>query len=235
KLRFEQIVAADGPDKVAAILSPFMSCEEAWLLVKFIRKVAPQATLALGPVPTSGEDQKFPVGKVNGKPPRFTVRAEKCPNRRGVEMVLKAAGGSVIQFTELLQRAAKGAYAAAWISGGYPTPWVPKELASAAAHVKLIVLQDILPSELSETAAIVIPSCAWAEREGTFVNHAGLVQPFTAPRRPPVAAHRAGQSFHPAVALAGLYRAAKVREQMSAEIPEMAKLHVPPPKPVHLH
>src|SRR5262249_18478839 len=121
------------------------------------------------------------------------------------------------------------------MSGGYPNKWVPKELASAASHVKLIVLQDILPSELSEAAAIVIPSCAWAEREGTFVNHAGLVQPFTAALPPPEGAHRDGQYLYAAVGFAGLYRAAKVREQMSAEIPEMAKLHVPPPKPVHLH
>ena len=30
------------------MLSPFMACEEAWLLIRFIREVAPDAALAMG-------------------------------------------------------------------------------------------------------------------------------------------------------------------------------------------
>jgi len=48
------------------MLSPFMSCEEAWLLTRFIRGLAPGATLAVGPIPTEGEDQRFPVGARDG-------------------------------------------------------------------------------------------------------------------------------------------------------------------------
>src|SRR5262249_57331272 len=110
--------------------------------------IAPRATRARGPVPTSGEDQQFPVGQHNGKPPKFVIHAEKCPNRRGVELVLKGFGGEAISFDDFTQRAAKGSYSAAWISGGYPTAWVTKELASAAARIRLLVLHDILPNEL---------------------------------------------------------------------------------------
>ena len=41
------------------------------------RQLDPQAALVLGPVPVVGQDERFPSG--------FTIAAEKCPNRRGVE------------------------------------------------------------------------------------------------------------------------------------------------------
>ncbi len=45
------------------------------------RQFDPQAVLALGPVPVVGKDETFTNG--------FTIRAEKCPNRRGVEEVVR--------------------------------------------------------------------------------------------------------------------------------------------------
>src|SRR5262249_55008842 len=135
RVRFGEAIAADGAAKVAAVLSPFMSCEEAFLLATFIRNIAPQATLAMGPVPTSGEDQKFPVGQHNGKPPTFVIHAEKCPNRRGVELVLKGFGGEVISFDEFTQRASKGSYNAAWISGpGFRRSWQRPRPASDCSY-----------------------------------------------------------------------------------------------------
>ena len=66
--------------RLAAVLSPFLTVEEAYLLCKLIRGIDAEALLVLGPVPTVGEDERFPKG--------FTICAEKCPNRRGVEAVI---------------------------------------------------------------------------------------------------------------------------------------------------
>ncbi len=233
-LRITQAVGDGGPGAVAAILSPFMSCEEAWLLMTFIRSVAPQARFALGPVPTAGEEQAFPVSG-NGRPPRFVIRAEKCPNRRGVELVLATAGGQVVSFAEVVQQAGKGAFKALWVVGGYPQSWVPKELLAAVSHVPFVVVQDMFPSDLSAAAAIVLPACAWVEREGTFVNHSGLAQPFSAALSPPEGAQRDGQYLYAAAGFEGLFRAVKVREKMASSVPLMAKLHVPPEPPEHFH
>lgn len=233
-LRMTQAVSEGGPGAVAAILSPFMSCEEAWLLMMFIRNVAPQARFALGPVPTVGDEQAFPVSG-NGRPPRFVIRAEKCPNRRGVELVLATAGSQVVPFADLVQQAGKGAFKAMWVAGGYPQPWAPKELLAAVSHVQFLVVQDMFPSDLSAAAAIVLPACAWVEREGTFVNHAGLAQPFSAALSPPEGAQRDGQYLYAIAGYEGLYRAAKVREKMAASVPLMANLHVPPEPPEHFH
>lgn len=233
RLHLGQVVKQDGAGKVAAVLSPFMACEEAWLLTKFIREVAPEATLAMGPVPVDGDDETFPQG--NGRPTRFTIRAEKCPNRRGVEMVLAGAGGSVVSFADWLGRAAKGEFSAAWIVGGYPKSWITDEIIKALAHIRLVIAQDLLPSALSDAATIVVPSCAWAERSGTFVNVDGKIQPFDTAIAPREGCQRDGQYLYALAGMDGLYDPAKVRGLMAATMPQFATLHVPPAPPAHAH
>ena len=231
--RFEQVSNRDGAGKVAAVLSPFMSCEEAWLLAGFIREVAPDATLVAGHVPTTGEDQKFPSGcDGDGK---FTIRAEKCPNKRGIEIVLAAAGGSGKTFEEFIAAAGDGAFSAAWIVGGYPDAWVKKEWAAAIGRIGTVVAQDILPNPIVEAAAIVVPSCAWAERSGCFVNCGGRVQAFDAAIRLPQGCQRDGQYLGALAGRQGLYNAVEVRRQMAKTMPEFGELHVPPQSPKHAH
>ena len=80
---FQAAAAKDG-SAVVGVLSPFLTCEEAYLLAKFIKGLSPFARLALGPVPVVGEDDTYPKDR-RGKPVqpvKFTIRAEKCPNRR---------------------------------------------------------------------------------------------------------------------------------------------------------
>ena len=60
----------------------------------------------LGPVPVVGQDDSYPKD-VKGnpvEPTKFMIRAEKCPNRRGVEAVLKHFQGSVIPFTDVVKQ-----------------------------------------------------------------------------------------------------------------------------------
>src|SRR5581483_11275866 len=51
----KNLVAANGPGSLYAMLSPMMACEEAWLLGKAMRQLDPQAVLVLGPVPNAGQ------------------------------------------------------------------------------------------------------------------------------------------------------------------------------------
>ena len=62
--------------RLAAVLSPHLTVEEAYLLAAYFRSIDPAAVLAVGPILTEGMDERFPNG--------FTIRAEKCPNRKGV-------------------------------------------------------------------------------------------------------------------------------------------------------
>ena len=72
-----EAVKTNGKGSIYAVLSPMMACEEAWLLGKAIRALDPEATLALGPVPTTGENEIF-KNSANGKQ-TFVIQAEKVP------------------------------------------------------------------------------------------------------------------------------------------------------------
>lgn len=231
--RFKEIADEQGADKIALMISPFVSCEEAWLASKTIRAAAGDATLVLGPVPTVEQDQHFPVGS-NGDA-KFVIRKEKCPNRRGIEMLIKNASGPTATYEEFVERGAKGEFAAVWIMGGYPSDWVDKELQKCAEKVGWLVVQDLFASKLTELAHCVLPSCAFVERDGSFVNHAGLIQPFDWAIAPPDGCKRDGQWLYEAAGFEGLFSAKRVRELMAESIPAFGDVHVPPAPVAHQH
>jgi len=234
RFRLEERAREDGADKVAVVLSPFMANEEAWLLAGFVREVAPEAALVAGPVAVEGEDQSFPAG-ASGDAVKFTILKEKCPNRRGIEMLLESLAGTTLTFEQFVERAGKGDFTAAWIVGGYPKPWVSKELAGLADKFKLLIVQDLFTNALARAATLLLPSCAWPERDGSFVNAAGVVQPFERSIEPPDGARRDGQYLYDIAGYAGLYTAERVRELMAKEVPALADVYEPPGKPVHAH
>ena len=107
-----------------AVLSPWMTLEEAYLLASYLKSLSPNVTLAMGPVRVVGEDDKYPKD-VHGRPvepAKFTIRAEKCPNRRGVEACCKHFAGGVMPMGDVLGRAASGDFGAVYLrrrrSGG---------------------------------------------------------------------------------------------------------------------
>lgn len=220
--------AATGGARIAVVVSPFLSNEEAWLLVRYVRKVAPAAALVLGHVPVVGADEKFPRG--------FVIKAEKCPNRAGVERILKHAGGTLLSFDEFVTKAAAGEFAAAYVTGGYPSSvWVTDAVTAALSKIATLIVHNLFSSKLDAMAAVQLPSASWLEREGTFMNCDGLVQPF-ARSIPPLEGVKAdGQFFHELVGEPGLYRAAKTRTKMAAEISEFATVHVPRIEPEYAH
>ncbi len=234
RYRFEQHVSLRGGDKVAVVLSPMMACEEAWLLIKFIRGVAPEATIATGFIPTDGEVQHFPAG-CDAASAKFTIRPEKCPNRRGVEMIAEQAGGTTCDFDTFVTSAAGGAFSAAWIVGGYPSDWVSKEFGKAAAKFDLLVVQDMFENALTKLASVLLPACAWVERDGSFVNHAGKIQPFERAIRAPDGANRDGQYLFEIAGFEGVYSAERVRATMAMETAAFGEVLEAPLKPAHQH
>jgi len=233
--RFEQHVARKGSAGVFCVLSPMMSCEEAWLLISFMQKIAPEVTPLVGHVPVSGEDQAFPISAA-GKDVKFSIRNEKCPNRRGVEMVITASGCPTIGFDEFVEKAGKDEVSAAWIVGGYPDrDWAPKDLTKAAGKIELLVVQDTFENKLTADAAVVLPSCAFVERGGCFVNAQGRIQPFLTAIRPPDGCRRDGQYLYELAGYEGVYNAARVRELMAATMSPFGDLADAPAKPAHQH
>jgi NADH-quinone oxidoreductase subunit G len=218
--------AKRGEGAIAAVLSPWMTTEEAYMLASYLKSLAPKVALAMGPVHTIGEDDKYPKD-VHGKPmepTKFTIRAEKCPNRRGVEMVLKHFTGDVMPMGDILGRASSGSFAAIYLVGGDPQGWINESQAAALDNVGTVIVQDLLQSPASRRATFVLASGSFAERDGTFVNHAGLAQEIHKSIRSPGEAKPDGRILWDLAERRGLLNVAAIRQEMAEKIEALRPL-----------
>ena len=222
-------VAQSGKGKIAAVLSPWMTVEEAYLLSSFLKGIAPDVTLALGPVRMEGQDEQFPKD-IKGnvvEPVKFTIRAEKCPNRAGVEAVLKHFAGDVMPFEELLRLASASQFRAVYLVGGDPEGWMTDIHAEAFSKVETVIVQDILPSPVLKHATHVLPSGTFVEREGVFVNHKGLAQLIHRSVRGPDGTRPDGRLLWDLSERQGLIQTEALRKEIAAMIPELAAIASP--------
>ncbi len=200
-----------GPSRLAFVLSPFLTCEEAYLLAVYAKTISPDVVLALGKVPVTGKDEKFKSG--------FTIRAERCPNRRGVEEILRHFQTSVLEWEGIVNRIAGGDFDGVYLTGNYPDPWIDETEAAKFERLKLLVVHDILPSPVARQAHYVVPGVTFAEKDGSYVNHAGLIQSGEWGIRPVEGAHADGQTFSDLLGRKGLYQAAAVLAELAGVVP----------------
>jgi NADH-quinone oxidoreductase subunit G len=219
-----EAVRRHGDTALVAVLSPMLACEEAYLLAKYVKSLAPGARLALGRVPVAGEDDLYPKTPAGRPPekPAFVIRAEKCPNRAGVEAILQELEGAVIEFATVVQEVQSGGVQTLLLTGGYPRPWLSDEEAEILGRLELVVLVDILPSALSGRVSYLLPGAAWAEKDGSYVNHTRLMQTAERAVRPPGEARSEGRIFWELAQRPRLYHAGDVRKQLAAEVPFFA-------------
>lgn len=197
--------------KLAVAISPHLTVEEAYLLATYARSVDAEALLALGPVPVIGEDEKFKNG--------FTIRAEKCPNRRGVEEVLRHFSGGVMSFEKFVGEVAGGQFDAVWLSGGHKkSDWIDAATTGKLTAAQVLVVQDLFTSPAWEAATWQLPGAAFAERDGSYVNHADHLQSFTWAVRPPVGVWTEGQLLWRLLNRPGMYKARPVMQQIASTI-----------------
>jgi NADH-quinone oxidoreductase subunit G len=196
--------------RIAAVISPHQTVEEAYLLAKFARQFDPEALLALGPVPVVGEDERFASG--------FTIRAEKCPNRRGVEAVLQHFAGGVTTFDGLLDQLDSERIKAVWIAGGYREPWGTEKIAERLAGLETLIVQDMFDSPIWRRATYQLPGASFAERAGSYVNFADRLQSFDWAIRPPAGVWVEGHLFWRMLGMQGLYKPRTVLSEIAANI-----------------
>ncbi len=178
-------IARDG-GIIAGVLSPFLTVEEAYLMASYLKTLNPANVLALGPVPIQGEDITFAPDLVSGRgggntsfldPRPFTIHAEKCPNRRGVEAILAHFQGEVIDFDSLSERVARDSYRGLYVTSGALDPWIDEAKAQALrSRVTFLAVQDTQPSPLAHLADVVLAGATFAEKAGCYVNADGRLQ-----------------------------------------------------------
>jgi NADH-quinone oxidoreductase subunit G len=201
--------------RIAAVISPNLTVEEAYLLCTYVRAIDAAAVLAVGPIPVEGTDEKFPNG--------FTVRAEKCPNRKGVEAVVSRLSGGLMNWGDFLRqlegdKVESESFGAVWLTGGYRMPWHDADVAAKFAGVKTLIVQDCFQSPLWDRADYQIPGATFAEREGSFVNAKDRLQSFRWAIRPPTGVLTEGQLYWQLLKKPGLYRAAEVLQDIARDI-----------------
>lgn len=177
--------AVEQNGRVALVLSPFLTVEEAYLLAQYARKLGQSATLALGPVPSRGEDVCFQPDKIKGRtgdttflsPRPFTIRAEKCPNKKGVSLLLEHFQGEVSTFDSLRSSIESGKFEAVLFAAGAVEDWNTEAEAQAIrAGVKSLILLDTRVTPLAHLADVVLSGATFAEKAGCYVNAEGRLQ-----------------------------------------------------------
>jgi NADH-quinone oxidoreductase subunit G len=226
-LRQEWTTAArTNGNGLAAVISPMLSCEEAYLLAKWIKGLSTEARLYLGWVPVVGQDESFPHDRKGNPlgPVKFTIRAEKCPNRRGVEEILKHFQGEVLGLDRLLTDTLS--LDALYLTAAYPPrlgPWLNDDAFAKLNKITCLVVHDLFPSPIAQAARYVIPAATFAEKDGVFVNHANLAQEIHWAVRPGTG-RSDGQVFLNLLDRRGLIQASAIRQELAREVPFFAPL-----------
>ena len=196
--------------RLAAVISPHLTVEEAYLLSTYVRSLDPQAVLAVGPIPTDGTDEKFPTG--------FMIRAEKCPNRKGVEAIISRLSGGLLNWGDFLGQVESGSFGAVWATGGYKTGWNDAAIAEKFSDVPLVIVQDCFASPLWDRADYQLPGATFAEREGSYVNATERLQSFGWAIRPPAGVMVEGRLYWQLLGKPGLYRTSDVLAEIAREM-----------------
>ncbi len=196
--------------RLAGVISPFLTVEEAYLLCKLLRSIDRQAPLVLGPAPTAGAEERYPGG--------FAVAAEKCPNSRGVEEVVAHFARRVDPLERLFPALERNELGGVWVSGGDKTEWIDAATADRFRRLPLLIVQDLFPSPLSQLAAFALPAAAFAEKDGSYVNRHNRLQSAGWAIRPPQGVRPEGELLWEMLGGRGLYRARSVLDEVAREI-----------------
>lgn len=160
----ENLSEVDAAD-IVVIGSAQGTNEDNYVLQQFAHDVLKTTQLGLfGQL--HGEEHKFP---------QFTIEADKNPNTAGARTVLGYANGNVVlEGNELWEKVA-GAKVVYLVSG-VPERSLEDSEREALEKVDFLIVQDVLPSAVTELADVVLPGTTFAEKDGTFTNSTGWVQ-----------------------------------------------------------
>jgi len=216
----ERLTAAlgrHGPEAVGIVASPDLSNEDLYVLAELAR-------LLKGP----HLDFRVPP-REPGVDDRLLIRADKHPNTRGAEVCLGGPGG--LDARGMLAAAAAGRIRLLWVLHHdlLASAWPEADVRAALGGVETLVFQGPLGNPVAAAAHLVLPSAAYAERDGTFTNFQGRVQRFRAALAPLGEARpdweilaRVGRSLGAAGPAFAAERAERVFAALAAAVPGFA-------------
>jgi len=160
-LLIAEFIKRNGAKAFGAIVSPHLTNEENYRFGELLRAIgAGRVAMAVR----------------RGRQDDFLIKAEKAANARGVRE-LGLVKGADDGLEELLRACEAGETKALYICGADILDTVaPERLAAIVAKIELLIVQDLKLRPQFGRAAVVLPTTTFAEKDGTFTNHAGRVQ-----------------------------------------------------------
>ena len=157
------------------------------------------------------------------EPTKFTIRAEKCPNRRGVEMILQHFEGGVVPIGRCARSRCRRRFRGMYLVGGDPQGWINESQAAALDKVGTVIVQDILPSAASSRAGF--RARRWiVRRAGRHVCESCRARARDSPGDPLARRGTTGWSHLVGTGrTAGAVNLSVLRREMAEQIPALAK------------
>ncbi len=205
------------PEEIGILASPQMSNEDLFLL----RRLADH--LGVHTV-----DHRVPP-RAPGDEDDFLIRADKHPNSRGAALCGLEGGGA--DGRAVLDAAREKRIKLLWVFHHDlgQSVWPDSEVTAALAAAELLVFQGPTANAVSGLAHLVLPSAAYAERDGTFTNFQGRVQRFRTAVEPLGEAlpdwevlRRVGQALGAADPAFAVERADQAFAALAARVPAFA-------------
>jgi NADH-quinone oxidoreductase subunit G len=165
-LELSRTVEREGTDAVAVIASPQSSNEELYLVRRFAHERLGTRNLAFT---SRSPGDGFSDG--------FLIQADKNPNSRGARLLGIPDDAA---FDALIGKIAAGKIRALLLFGNVLGAFPEGETAELLSRVAYVAQVGTNAGSVSKVAHAVLPSASFAERGGTFTNHAGRVQRFHA-------------------------------------------------------
>jgi len=160
--RLRDAAPAGGTSAVGAIASPHLTNEELFRFGQLLRALA-----------VVHVDVAVRLGEADS----LLIKAEKAANARGARDLGLRPGAGGPGLPALLEAAAAGRIRVLYVCGPDLGETVdPAQLTRALDRVECLIVQDVARTPLTDRAHVVLPSLTFAEKSGTFTNHAGRVQ-----------------------------------------------------------
>ena len=164
----QKVLDTYGEGSVAGVISGHLTNEEQYLFGKLFAGPLKGGPVALRTRVSEEGDVPFKSG--------FTIHADKSPNARGAREVLDGLGLPPVAAAEIWSGIQAGRIKALYWAGGDPKEHLSEAGKEALGNLDFLAVQDILASDLSRMADVVLPGATFIEKDGTFSNFAGRVQ-----------------------------------------------------------
>lgn len=159
-----QLKAMAGTAELAVLVSPVCSNEDLLAGLTFAKDAL-------------GVRQLYVGGRPDGDADALLMRADKNPNRKGLEWIAAALGLQLQPFSALLKAIDADTVKALYVLGG-EVPVPEAFAATKLSKVEFVALQAANVSALTAQADVVLPAATHVEEEGSFVQADAAIQRF---------------------------------------------------------